>query len=541
MSFDYNNPQLDELDLTRRQRKILEAIRTHPKSKDAAAYLGVNYNTFRRNMQDLRKKMRRELADTSEQEKPLMSGSFESPKRKRGSLDGNTFIFTHAQNNTHSHKQFLKSLEIYADVKKAKIVIGTSTYAKNEYQRSEKSADGLHYDDLIQKYIIDEELQVAKDLIWCGNLNILPTAVNPLSGFKNYRGDSSIIVPHVKMELECGATAADRDPKFMFTTGSITQRNYIQKKAGQKAEEHHIFSALVVEVDDDGDWWARHLNCETSTGEFYDLGVKYTPEGIKIERDSVEAVNMPDIHIGKIEDSQLTPHRKMLNELNPRYILAHDTHDHSARNHHNIDDPYFRFDTYHNGKESVKDEVLKSVKFLTEFEQYCRDELVVVESNHDLALERWLKSTDYRKDPVNAIFFLQLQLHNYQKIESGVSLSTFKDACEIADNGKIDGVRFLTTDEPFVVAGINCEQHGHNGPGGARGSIANYVTTGARYNRGHGHIAGYKNGVAQAGVIMTPEQAKYSKGMSAWSNTSIITHKNSKRQLVTIKKGKFKR
>jgi hypothetical protein len=50
------------------------------------------------------------------------------------------------------------------------------------------------------------------------------------------------------------------DPtKFNWTTGTVTLRNYIQKKAGQKAEFHHCYGALLVEVDSTGAWGVRQL------------------------------------------------------------------------------------------------------------------------------------------------------------------------------------------------------------------------------------------------------------------------------------------
>lgn len=61
MSFDYNNPQLDELDLTDKQKDALNAYRSIGNGIDAAASLGMNYNTFRRHLQNVRRRAAKAL------------------------------------------------------------------------------------------------------------------------------------------------------------------------------------------------------------------------------------------------------------------------------------------------------------------------------------------------------------------------------------------------------------------------------------------------------------------------------------------------
>jgi hypothetical protein len=58
--------------------------------------------------------------------------------------------------------------------------------------------------------------------------------------------------------------------RFLYTTGAVTERNYVQKKAGQKAEFHHNYGALMVEVDKEGTPFVRQLAAD-DTGAFQDL------------------------------------------------------------------------------------------------------------------------------------------------------------------------------------------------------------------------------------------------------------------------------
>jgi hypothetical protein len=83
-------------------------------------------------------------------------------------------------------------------------------------------------------------------------MNILPTAVNPLAGLETYTHRKSAIFPHAKVALRSIATMQGEGTKFNYTTGTVTLKNYIQKKEGIKAEHHHRYAALVVEVNHDG-------------------------------------------------------------------------------------------------------------------------------------------------------------------------------------------------------------------------------------------------------------------------------------------------
>lgn len=476
-------------------------------------------------------------------EKGIAAGETKDPTHKRKVLSGKKYVITSAQNNTFVHDKFLKSLLQYCDENDAELLVSTFHYNKNGFQNG--SDKEVWFDPKIREYIVDESCLIGEDLVFCGELNILPTAVNPLSGLHNYTNEMSAIIPHAKLQVESLATGQDVHAKIMYTTGAVTQRNYVQMKAGQKAEHHHCFSALIVEVDTGGDWFVRQLNAESDTGEFYDLTKKYTPTGSYFEEDSVEAINWGDIHAAKINKmvkdiSWGDSGDSIINVLKPKKLLAHDTMDMCYKNHHGIGDPYFIFQMFSHKTESVEEEIGLTVDILKDMAGKC-EELVVVESNHDLAIERYLKEQDYRKDPLNAIFFLKMQLNNYQKMFDKKQLSTFKDACDIVTGyGMPSNIRFLTTDESYKVVDIECGSHGDRGSNGTRGSVNSFQKQGIKYNIGHGHSFCVKDGVWMAGACMSAEESGYAKGASSWSFTHIITYKNGKRTGITIKGGKWR-
>lgn len=476
---------------------------------------------------------------------------------KESKIGAGKYIITSAQNNTAIHEKAWSTLNHIADHYGAELLVSTYTYNINGFQNLTKSQGDLWYDPRIVKHRCDKPVELAPDLLLCGELNILPTAVNPLSGFQNYVTSHSGIIPHAKLALESLPRHKKDLPRFLYTTGSITLPNYIEKKSGQKASFYHAIAALYVEVDDDGNWWCRQLHAEKQTGIIYDLTNKFTPEGLVSCEAPVEAVNLGDLHLEKSdnevlglstgliinEDYQVIPYNQgssILADLKPNYIFCHDTADFSARNHHNINDHYFNFTRYKSSKNSVENEIQMIADFLGELAYYNCGEVVVVESNHDEALTKWLMTSDYRNDPVNARYFLELQLDNYKAMENFVEIHTFKNAC-IKANKLCENVNFLKVDDSFRLfgeAGIECGSHGHNGTNGARGSVSSFSKMGLRYNVGHSHSAAIHLGCFYAGVTGSLDMG-YNKGGTTWSHSHIITYANGKRTIITYRGGRF--
>jgi len=480
--------------------------------------------------------------------KPIASGKLEDPYANIEHAVANRFILTSAQNNTFVHEKFLKSLEVAADHLGAEIFVGTFSYNRNGFQNLGKG-EADWFDERIVKYIRDEPVKLADGLIWCGELNVLPTAVNPLSGFQTYAGGGSGIIPHTKMQMESYPTIDPYEFRFMYTTGAVTQRNYIEKTAGQKASFHHIFGALLVEVDDDGDWFVRQISADTETGEFQDLDTIYTPDGI-IENCRVEGINWGDIHADVIDEgakyasfSDTNPHN-MLDVLKPKYQFIHDVFDMGRRNHHNRRDFHHMFELYHKKLDNVEGEVAVTANVLAEM---GRDfsQLVVVNSNHDRALQRWLNEACYRSDFTNSVYFLRLQLEVYKAIERGdKDFSIFEYAIKEKLPSEGIDIKFLKLDESFVICGngtngIECGMHGDLGANGARGSVGGFRRIGHRLNVGHSHSCRIMDGVYQAGTL-SKLKLSYNKGPSSWSHSNIITYPNGKRTIITIKNGKWR-
>lgn len=489
----------------------------------------------------------RELARQPE-DKPVQDeviGTYHAPDKVRPKATGKTFVFTCAQNNTSLHKPFWSALTKYVEARQAELHVSRFVYNKNtlasrDAKGEDESSDDVWYDSKIEPYVSDASLEIAPGLVWCGELNIIPTRVHPLSTLRQYSRGKSGIIPHVKMRMDSVPTMKYDDPVFMYTTGTVTLRNYIQRVAGQVAEFHHVFGALVVEVDTDGTWYARQLNADAD-GCFYDLLWKWTPDGPESMPTRTAAITHGDIHIGKADEAVLDAVFRdggILDYLQPYEQFFHDTIDFAPRNHHNIKDPHFLWDTFDSKKDNVYGEFCKAARLLGyAHRDWCKS--VVVLSNHDVAIDTWLKNTSAFYDPQNVEFWLDMNLSR-RRSSGDKRYSSFVTAMNEAIYATMteSNIKFVLEDESYHVVGTNIEAgvHGHLGPNGARGSPLNLRSIG-KANTGHTHSAGIIDGVYTAGVYGKLDMG-YNKGPSSWSHSLIVTYLNGKRAILTIKNGK---
>lgn len=478
---------------------------------------------------------------------PPEYGYIEAPDKRRTVLPKGrrTLVFTCAQNNTDIHLPFWRSLLQYVTFRNAELHVSTFMYnkdamaAKDSKVGTQDKSDQQEewYDSRIVPYISDEAVQITDDLVWCGELNILPTRVDPLSTMSNYTRQASGIIPHVKMRMLSVPTMKDDPAKLMYTTGTVTKRNYIQRVAGQVAEFHHVFGALVVEVDEDGNWWARQLNADAE-GNFYDLDTLWTNNG-PTDGIRVQAVTHGDLHGLKIDEEifeSVFCEGGILDRLMPREQFFHDTIDFMPRNHHNIKDPHFLYEMHQHQSSNVEKEFTFAAGLLEQaHREWCKT--FVVESNHDVAINQWLRNNSAFYDPENVEFWLDMNLRCIRCIKTYGRPRPFKWSLEKALSSTNVPVRVLAEDESYKILGvIEAALHGHLGPSGARGNPKNLRSAG-KANTGHTHAAGIIDGIYTAGVYGKLDMG-YNKGLSAWSHSLIVTYPNTKRTILTIRNGK---
>lgn len=458
------------------------------------------------------------------------------------------YVITSAQNATPVHEQFWASLLKYAELNDATIMVIPYRY-KNPtsiWVESEKNSE--YWDPKVVPYLQTGHIYLNRHFRVMGHIKIQPTAVSPLSGFDSYTGEDSAVFGHPSIELKCIPTPAQKLPKLLSTTGSVTRPNYTDTKAGHKGEFHHSLAAAVVEIDGDR-FYHRHIHADDVSGHFYDLDTLYTPERA-IGGQRIAALVTGDIHAEfhdkEVEKATYLDSDSIMSVLNPEVWALHDLEDFYARNHHHRGRDLITFGKHHFGRNNVEESLQLSADFV---DKHSRKGMLnlIVKSNHDEALDRWLREADPKSDPENAIFYHYTKYHQYKSLKmtsTGFSsIDPFEFWCRNPESQKglrsLDRTKFLRRDESFVVRDVEIGFHGDVGPNGSRGGIRAFSKIGPKLIIGHSHTPGIFQGVYQVGVS-AQLNLEYARGPSSWLHTHCVIYPDGHRTLIHIVKGKWK-
>jgi hypothetical protein len=446
---------------------------------------------------------------------------------------GSTYVITSAQNNTDVHSAYFKSLLKYCEYNDATLVVIASHY---ENVTAVKKDKGKKWVKEIEPYLIHGELRLGHLSIQ-SHIKINATAVKPLSGMESIGGDTWTVFGHPRQHLLSVATPADLLPKMMYTTGSITKKNYSISKAGAKGEFNHVTGALVVEFNEEGSMFPfiRQINAN-GNGHFYDLDKRYTPKKVTTDH-SILALATGDEHqiFNTVEDVTYMAPDSIVKTLKPKYLIRHDVLDGYAGSHHHERDPLLQFKKHHNGMNDYRKELDSCVKFINRTTPEGAMNLIVPSNHHD-HLKKWLDRAETNKDHTNALLIAELQLEMRKAVLVGKDPDPFKLYCE---NKLTCKTKFLSRNEQYLIKNIDVSQHGDVGVNGSRGSINNLAKGTFKSIIGHSHSAGIIDGCFQVGK--STDRMGYESGLSSHSKTHAIIYPDGKRTLLTIINNKWRK
>lgn len=549
--------------LTKKQiSEVLDALKKHGTKRAAAAALGLPTTTY---------KDRLTIAVRLEKERsvPIPKTAYRPDNLSKENIGKhglsrtcvqlppkgkvNRFVLTSAQNNTDINMPFFKNLKALCSSIDAKLMVSYTIYDKNSYKGPVKKGERSHtgnvwFDKRIKEFAVNEGTYLAPDLAFCADMDILASASSPLSALDSFEGNSSCIFPHNKFSMRCVDSLHGSPVKRLYTTGSLTERNFIQRKTGQKASFHHVLGALLVEVDDTGTWWAHHINSDRKTGNFQVLDIKVSRGRVRTGY-GIEGLVCGDIHHEKLDpvvEKATWGKGGIVEELSPRVQMLHDVTDFYRRNHHNVKSPYHRVITDVHEKGTVREDIDRACEFVLKIAAMVRN-TVWVRANHDQAFEKWIETTDWKSDPMNASFYLESALEYIRKAEKGVKMQDanlmewrFRHVAGLpAKKTGGETVTFLGCSDSYTVKEIECGMHGHIGPSGSRGSPKGYSRLGFKAFTAHTHSPSIVDGVYTAGVSATRDMG-YNVGPNKICQTHGIIYPNGKRGFLDIKNGKWR-
>lgn len=471
---------------------------------------------------------------------PLRIGDYEANKR---------YVITSAQNATPVNRKFLDSILNYCSIHNAELLVIPIRYKNPTSPLITSNRDDDWWHSSLEPYLQKYSRKLGKSLEYLGHIRIEPTAINPLSGFESYTGMNSGIFGHPKIELRCIATPSKNLPKILTTTGAITNPNYSDSKAGHKGAFHHSAAAVIAEIDSNGHHHIRHIHMSDKFGGFFDLDSFYGPAKYETGHRAACLVT-GDSHAEFLSDSveQATYFAKdsLVNKLRPKVIVKHDVDDFYRRNHHHRGDDVLSYGKHHYGRNNVEAGLQKTADYLDRT-AFPDTHTVVVRSNHDEALDRWLRECDPKTDPENAKFYYYMKYHQLDNVEmTPTGFKTF-DAfawwCYNPDTQRglrnVDSIQFLERDESFTVCGIELGFHGDQGTNGARGSLASFSKIGPKVVIGHSHTPGIREGAYQVG-LSADMNLSYQSGPSSWMHTHCVIYPDGSRTLIHIVDGEYR-
>ncbi len=471
-----------------------------------------------------------------------------SPDEVEGFLGHRTYIVTCAQNNTPVHRPFWEALLAYAEYLSAQILVIPMRY-KNPTSRLDPQETDADYwwPDELHPYLVENELHIHRKLWVMGHMKIGATALNPLTGLEGMTLGASAIFGHPQLQLRTIPTPQGDMPKIHCTTGSVSEKNYSSTKAGEKGKFHHTHGAAVVRMSGPL-FHLRSINWSEKHGCFSDVGdergpVRVTTEGIQPTRaaalitgDEHQIWTDPDVLEATYGDEG-----SMVSVLRPKVLVRHDVLDSYAITHHHRHDPIRRLVKMVHGKDNLRDEMAAAMQMLDDTTPPGVQNVIVASNHHDHVLQ-WLKETDPKLDPQNALLYHELMLQVLRDaIDAGPGAPS-RDAFAIWARENWDGtadVRFLARDESFQILGIELGFHGDVGANGTRGSAGAFTKIGAKTVIGHRHSCCIEKGCYQCGC-MTPLRAEYTRGPSSWLNTNCAIWEDGKRQLIHIIRGEWR-
>lgn len=457
------------------------------------------------------------------------------------------YVITSAQMSTPVNEDFLKCLEIYCEENDAQLMVIPYRY-NNPTSIWGTGSKEEYIAPAVEKYLMTEHIELTPMLQVLGDVKIVATAVQPIHGMDSLTGNASGIIGHPKVQLTTIATPQKDLPKIMSSTGAITVPNYTISKAGKRAESHHSFSAIIVELEEGGKRF--HMRHMTYDGKgFYDLDKYYSAKGVR-DSEGVAALVMGDIHAiyfdPDVDKATFKDEDSICNLLRPEKIVLHDLFDGDVRNSHAWGNEVIAYGRHHLGRNNIQEELQITADFVDMASSYT-DSVYIVKSNHDEQIDRYLASYDPKLDPENSAFYYYMKYHQMKSVEMhDTGFSSFDPLefwCRNPESGRglsAENVTFLSRDDALNVKNFMLHFHGCRGTGGSRGSLKNLSKMGSPVIIGHSHSPNWYEGSLQVGVSARKD-LNYAKGSpSSWLSTHAIVYPNSTATLLNIIEGEWR-
>ena len=430
----------------------------------------------------------------------------------------NRYLITAAEVGASPNHKQLDAYERYAEETGAEIIV---IPVMGQYPKEQLHKRFSQY-KTTSKYSLGKKIEI-KDF------KTRAQQINPLTQLKRFGAvDKSIIVGSPKQHLEMIANSNRCSPKAIMSTGISTLPNYKDNRIGTMADLDHRQGAIAVEVDSDSNLFLFRQIQNIKDGSFIDSGRKYCADRKPFDV-RADTVILGDLHITQMLPEEYEAACEMINTLNPKHVMLHDTFDAYSITHHDMGRQIRRARKSNLGQLSLFDELYRTGEVLHELTSQGHPDTIyhVVKSNHDEHLERYLDEGRYGGDAQN----LQLSVKLAAAMMEGKD--PLKEGIKLTYGYVPPNLKFLKRDDEFQRYGYQLSSHGDKGPSGSRGSLNAFEYSLGKAFVGHTHSAKIRKDVWGVGTLLTPE-VDYAKGSTgSWTATNGVLYPNGKGQLIT--------
>jgi len=381
------------------------------------------------------------------------------------------------------------------------------------------------------------------DNVFLSSIKLSAKQLDPITSLGRIgQRNGSFLFASPKQRLKMVPTSNTQMPHAIMTTGAVTlpaykTERYMSQRLASIADYDHVLGGVIVEVVDSKMFHFRQVQADRQ-GSFIDLGVRYKADG-NTERVQPEALSLGDWHSGETDPAAREAfvgrgEDSVIMVTKPRRLIVHDGFNGMSISHHEQKNKILRAQRSAAQKLSLEKELIQygeDLDYLASFPFV--EEVVIVKSNHDLFLDRYLSEARYVEDPQNYALSLRLSA---DMIEGKSPLQAFVDSMNIKNAGKL---RWLSEDDDYKIAGVELGAHGHLGANGAKGSLHAMEAAYGNSISGHAHSQEILRGAWQNGTmsIMKPS---YVRGPSSWTFSSTLLYPNGSRQLISVIAGEWR-
>ena len=321
----------------------------------------------------------------------------------------------------------------------------------------------------------------------------------------------------------------------MASTGTVTlpdydSNMYMAQRRAYIAEHSHLFGAAYVEVQNSKIFHFTQVECKSKDGTIYLRDQMYTPTAKKKAKAKVFV--MGDLHSGFTCPQARQNWIEIIDSTKPEIIAIHDGFNGYSVNGHIKDDYIAQALRSMHNLDDLKAELIHFAKELEFWASKC-DQLVIVPSNHNDWLTRYLRKGLYVRDSKNHLTGAILAVAMLNKQDP------LRYAVEEIAGVKCDNIYWPSRNEDIIIGGVQINCHGDVAVGGTKGSLAGMRSSYIASFSGHTHTAGISGDAWQVGTSGFLQE-EYNNGAGKWTNTSGLLYDNGSRALVNSVFGNWK-